>query len=50
MESTLVSGLHDIGEAFNIDSETDCHKLKSSYSTGMLAARSIAEGFSDPPG
>jgi predicted Rossmann fold flavoprotein len=41
MESKLVSGLYLVGEVLDIDGDTGGYNLQASFSTGMLAARSI---------
>lgn len=43
MESLLVSGLYIAGEALNIDGASGGYNLQAAFSTGFLAARSVAK-------
>ncbi|NYT02744.1 MAG: hypothetical protein GKC10_08335 [Methanosarcinales archaeon] len=42
MESRLVPGLYLVGEVLDVDGDTGGYNLQAAFSTGMLAARSIA--------
>jgi predicted Rossmann fold flavoprotein len=48
MESRLVKGLYMAGEVLDVDGDTGGYNLQAAFSTGALAARSIAQGWNNP--
>ncbi len=45
MQSRLVKGLYLVGEVLDVDGDTGGYNLQASFSTGMLAARSIKNNW-----